>query len=308
MRAIGFPEQTSATERFTASYGLAVAAAVVSAIGFVSALPVLAANLVAAAIALSVLPRLRHQRAPAMRFLGHTSPLLIFYLFYRECGLILSLPGVHWQDASLGGAERALQRAFPDVAAVAGEVLAAAYMSYIPFVVVAAILVVRGEDGTRGLDILVRRVCFAWAVCFAAFVLFPVLGPRFIDAPGQAALFGTGPFSALALFNQRYGMLHGGAFPSAHIAASVIALAALTPRQRLAFIPLVLSIFVSVIGLQYHYRVDVAAGIVVGLGAIAFDRVFVRRDTQPRSRASTEREAGEAGEAGEAKCYDSINA
>jgi PAP2 superfamily len=300
MKAVGFPEQTSATERFTASYGLAVAGGVVSAIGLAAGLPVLLVNLAAAGIVLSVLPEMRNQPAPAMRFLGHTSPLLVFYLFYRECGLILSLPGVHWRDASLGGAERALQWVSPDVPAGAGEALAAAYMSYIPFVVAAAILVARGEDGARGLETLVRRVCFAWAVCFAAFVLFPILGPRFVDATGQAALFGTGPFSALALFNQRYGMLHGGAFPSAHIAASVIALAALSPRQRLVFLPLVLSIFVSVIALRYHYRVDVAAGIVVGLGAIAFDRAFVALNAAARNPASAEPEAAKA------KRYDTI--
>ncbi len=285
MKAIGFPERTSATERFTATYGLAVAAWVGGAVGFAAGLPALLVNLAAAAIVLFVLPEMRHQRAPAMRFLGHTSPLFVFYLFYRECGLILSLPGVHWRDASLGGAELVLQRVFPNVPAGAGELLAAAYMSYTPFLIAAAILVGRGDPGAHGLETLVRRVCFAWAVCFAAFVLFPVLGPRFFDATGQAALFGTGPFSALALFNQRYGMLHGGAFPSAHIAASVIALAALRPRQRLMFLPLVLSIFGSVIALRYHYRVDVAAGMLVGLGAIAFDRAFGALNAGARNRA-----------------------
>lgn len=285
MKAIGFRERTSATERFTASYGLAVATGVGGTVGFAAGLLALLVNLAAAAIVLSVLPEMRHRRAPAMRFLGHTSPLLVFYLFYRECGLILSLPGVHWRDSSLGGAELVLQRVFPTVPAAAGELLAAAYMSYIPFLVAAAILVACGNHGARGLETLVRRVCFAWAVCFAAFVLFPVLGPRFFDATGQAARFGSGPFSALALFNQRYGMLHGGAFPSAHIAASVIALAALRPRQQLMFLPLVLSIFASVIALQYHYRVDVAAGMLVGLGAIAFDRGFGALNAGARNRA-----------------------
>jgi len=294
MKANGFSEQTSVTERFTAGYGLAVATGVVSAMGFAAGLPVLLFNLAAAATVLSVIPEMRHQSAPTMRFLGHTSPLLVFYLFYRECGLILSLPGVQWRDASLLETERALRWVFPDVPAGAGEAFAAAYMSYIPFVVAAAILVARGEAGTRGLDTLVRRICFAWAECFAGFLLFPVLGPRFVDATGQAALFGTGPFSAFALFNQRYGMLHGGAFPSAHIAASIIALAALSPRQRLVLLPLVLSIFVSVIALRYHYRVDVAAGIVVGLGAIAFDRAFVALSATARNPESAEPEAAKA--------------
>jgi len=279
IKAIGFLERTSATERFTAGYGLAVAAAVGGARGFPAGLGTLLVNLAAAGIGLCVLSGMRHQPARVMRFLGHTSPLLVFYLFYRECGLILSLPGVHWRDASLLEAETALRRVFPDVPTGAGEAAAAAYMSYIPFVVVAAILVFRGEAGARGLEALVRRICFAWAACFAAFVLFPVLGPRFVDATGQAALFGTGPFSALALFNQL---------------TAIIALAALSPRQRLVLLPVALSIFVSVIALRYHYRVDVVAGIVVGLGAIAIDRGFVTLNAaarNPPSRSPKQRAA-----------------
>lgn len=295
MKVVSFPDQTSVTERFTASYGVAVAAAVISANGFAVGLGALLINVGAAALVLFVLPAMRRQRAATARFFGHASPLLVFYLFYRECGVMLSRPGVRWRDASLGGAEASLQRVFPGLQAGAGEALAAAYMSYVPFLVAAAILVFRGETGARGLETLVRRVCFAWAACFAAFVLFPVLGPRFLDAPAQAALFGTGPFSGLALFNQKYGMLYGGSFPSAHIAASVIALAALSPRQRLLFLPLVLSIFVSVIALRYHYRVDVVAGILVGLGTIAFDRAFVAFYAVARDPASARRHLEAAG-------------
>ncbi len=270
-----FPERSSATERLTASFGVAVAAAVINANGLAVGAAALAVNLGVAAFLLFVLPVMRQAAGPTTRFFGHASPLLFFFLFYKECGLILLRSGINWRDPSLAGTERVLQQVFPDVPAGAGELLSAAYMSYVPFVVVAAILVFRGDAGAGGLETLVRRISFAWALCFTVFVLFPVLGPRFADAPAQEALLGPGPFGALALFNQRYGMLYGGSFPSAHIAASVIALGALSLRQRLLFLPLVLSIFVSVVALRYHYRIDVVAGMVVGFGAIAFDRTLV---------------------------------
>lgn len=270
-----FPEDSSATERFTAMFGVAVAAAVISFNGLALGLAVLAVNLCAAALALCVLPAVRGRSSAATRFIGHALPLLIFFLFYKECGLILSRPGVKWRDASLERPERALQEIFPEIPAGAGELLSASYMSYVPFLVTAAVLVFRGDAGSPGLEALVRRISIAWALCFTAFVVFPVLGPRFVDAPAQEALLGDGPFGAMALFNQRYGMLHGGAFPSAHVAASVIALGALSFRQRLSFLPLVLAIFVSVVALRYHYRIDVVAGIAVGVGVIALDRVFI---------------------------------
>ncbi len=275
MPRVVFPEHSSATERLTASFGIAVAAAVISLNGVTVGLATLAVNIAAAAVTLFVLPGMRGQRSATTRFLGHTFPLLIFFVFYKECGLILSRPGVNWRDASLERTEMVLQEVFPNIPAGAGELLSASYMSYIPFVITAAILVLRGDAHSRGLETLVRRIALAWALCFTAFVVFPVLGPRFVDAPAQEALLGDGPFGALALFNQRYGMLHGGAFPSAHIAASVIALGALSLRQRVLFLPLVLAIFVSVVALRYHYRIDVVAGIAVGLGAIALDRAFM---------------------------------
>ncbi len=275
MPRVVFPEHSSATERFTASFGVAVAAAVISLNGLTVGLATLAVNLGAAAVTLFVLPGVRGRPSATARFLGHTFPLLIFFLFYKECGLILLRPGVNWRDASLGRTERVLQEVFPDIPAGAGELLSASYMSYIPFVITAAILVFRGDAHSRGLETLVRRICLAWALCFTAFVVFPVLGPRFVDAPAQEALLGEGPFGVMALYNQRYSMLHGGAFPSAHIAASVIALGALSLRQRMLFLPLVLAIFVSVVALRYHYRIDVVAGIAVGLGAIALDRTFM---------------------------------
>lgn len=284
MPRIVFPERSSATERFTASFGVAVAAAVISLNGPTVGLATLAANLGAAAITLFVLPRMRSQPSATTRFLGHTFPLLIFFLFYKQCGLILSRPGVNWRDASLERAERVLHGVFPDIPAGAGELLSASYMSYIPFVITATILVFCEDAHSRGLETLVRRICLAWALCFTAFLVFPVLGPRFADTPAQEALLGEGPFGAMALFNQRYGMLRGGAFPSAHIAASIIALGALTLRQRAFFLPLVLAIFVSVVALRYHYRIDVVAGIAVGLGAIALDRVFVAL-SEPRESA-----------------------
>lgn len=271
---IVFPERSSATERFTAGFGVAVAAAVIHLNGLAAGLPALAVNLGAAAIALFVLPGVRSRPSPTARFLGHTFPLLIFFLFYKEIGLILLRPGVIWHDASLAGLENGLRQLFPDVPAGAGELLSASYMSYVPFLIAAAILVFRGETRSRGLETLVRRISLAWAACFTTFVLFPVLGPRFADAPAQEALLGGGPFAAVALFNQQYGMLYGGAFPSAHIAASVIALGALSLRQRLLFLPLVLAIFVSVVALRYHYRIDVVAGVAVGFGSIALDRAF----------------------------------
>lgn len=265
-------DRISVAEGFTASFGIAVAAAVIARAGIAAGLAALLVNLAAAALLLLMVPRIRTCGAPSAMFLAHTFPLLVFYMYYRECGLILTQTGVHWRDASLSGAESALRQLIPALPSAPGELLAAGYMSYIPFVISAGILLFRQRDGDDRLASLVRRVSFAWAVCFTFFVLFPVLGPRFADSTGQAALFGTGPFSAIALFNQRYGMLYGGSFPSAHIAASIIAFIALNSRQRVAFSPLLIAIIISVVALRYHYRVDVAAGAAVALGAIAFDR------------------------------------
>ena len=69
-------------------------------------------------------------------------------------------------------------------------------------------------------------------------------------------------------------------FPSLHVAhATVVAVIAFRFRRRLfvALSPIALGLIVSTIYLRMHYVIDVVAGAVVGVGAVALAPLVNRR-------------------------------
>lgn len=240
-----------------------------------------ALNLAVAAAALVALPRLR-SGPPVVRFLGVVLPLLVFYLYYLETRLALGGPGVVWRDAVVARAELPRWQAMSarPQSGLLGELLAFGYVAYVPMllVVIAALLPEPGREGPAPAETLARRICLAWALCFVVFVLVPVRGPRFVFPSLQAPRFGPGPFSFLAHLNQAYGMLYGGSFPSAHVAATTATVwSAWRWRRGLlwAVVPVSVALAVSCVYLTYHYVVDVAVGVLFGVASVTMDYVVV---------------------------------
>ncbi len=99
------------------------------------ALALTGANLMAGALALTLLPRLRVAKSRAIATLGQMLPLLVFYLFYRECAVVLNQPGVSWHDLSIQAVDRALVGPGPQAVAAMGEWFALGYMPYVPVLV-----------------------------------------------------------------------------------------------------------------------------------------------------------------------------
>ena len=115
-----------------------------------------------------------------------------------------------------------------------------------------------------------------FALCYVIFILVPVAGPYYqfprpadwfiANVPAQAV------YGALAK-----GSSYGAAFPSSHVAAAWIAVAATVPGSRgwaggLATLAAMLT--VGVIYCQMHYGVDVIAGLMVaGLAIFMAGRI-----------------------------------
>ena len=123
-------------------------------------------------------------------------------------------------------------------------------------------------------------------LCFVAFVILPVEGPRFLAGPSAAP---DGPIRSLVLQILGAGSSRGTAFPSAHVAASVVAGICALRFQR----PLGVAILIVTVGMMvgavyggYHYAADVVAGLGMGLAAAAIARAaeafIVARSTARR--------------------------
>ena len=240
------------------------------------------ANIVLALCARMAFPRLRAGRGAA-RFFGVALPFLVFYVLYRELVLVLGWPDTRFFDAVVAGPEWALWALTNPLAGPPwlGEVLAAAYMAYVPLLlVVVAVLGARAACGPAApAEALARRICASWAVCYLVFLVVPVVGPRYVFPALQASRLGPGPFSALAIFNQYQGMLRGAAFPSAHVAATTVTVWSAWrwwPRGFRVVLPVALALVAGAVYLGYHWLVDVAGGVLVGALVVAADARIVR--------------------------------
>lgn len=201
-------------------------------------------------------------------------PFLLLPAFYGEIGLLSLQLGTsstfardavvqRWEAALFGGqiSYEWIRRA-PSV--FWSGLLHLAYFSYYPMLVVGPLYLL-----WRGQHAAARRVVFATMVafflCYAVFVLFPVAGPNYVfEHP-------SGPVREVWSARLVYGVLAGGssfgaAFPSSHVAAAGVAIAALWREARRPAALLVIPALLLAVGTVYcqmHYGVDVIAGLAV---------------------------------------------
>ena len=98
-------------------------------------------------------------------------------------------------------------------------------------------------------------------------MLFPVQSPWFTLAGQWHGELTGGPFTALINMIEKYGRVHGAAFPSQHVAGAMAALwGAWRHRRRLfwIFLPFVACMCVSTVYVRNHYVADVLGGMVTG--------------------------------------------
>lgn len=101
----------------------------------------------------------------------------------------------------------------------------------------------------------------AYLLCFAAFVLFPVEGPRPHLPPLPDHL--QGPLTRLCHAITASGAARAAAFPSSHVAVALVVSACAArwrPRLLPLFAALAAGISVATVYGRFHYAVDVAAG------------------------------------------------
>jgi membrane-associated phospholipid phosphatase len=216
----------------------------------------------------------------------HLLPLLVAPMFYWEVPLLAqAIHGgamydpivLRWEAMVFGGQpSQTLAAAWPWL--WLSEPLHAAYLSYYAIVLGPALaLYLLGRIGAF------RRVVFTLVVVIlahqAAFIAFPVLGPRYLfPAPG-------GPLEAGPLYQLTHRVLESGsspgtAFPSSHVGIAVAVTIALF-REGIRTAPwlalLTTLLAVSTVYGGFHYAVDAIAGVVLGATAAAVAPALRRR-------------------------------
>ncbi|MCH8125078.1 phosphatase PAP2 family protein [candidate division KSB1 bacterium] len=271
-------------ERFTAFFAIGFGTLIWVLSGFSSeGARLLMLNIGVAAIVLLTLPNLRSAKNLVAIFFGIALPLLVFYLFYRESMLVLGMPNIEWHDLQVSFLEAGLwQHKENNFIPLIGDWFAFSYMVYVPMIIlVIVMLIIRTPQGSqKSAESIVRHICLAWAMCYITFVTYPVLGPRLFYPDLQGPRMGSGLFSILAQFNHNNGMLYGGSFPSAHVAAIIVVLWNAW-KARLpwfwVFLFLGVNLIAATVYLCYHYVSDILAGLMVGFLAISLDRLWMMK-------------------------------
>jgi membrane-associated phospholipid phosphatase len=215
----------------------------------------------------------RRSRGGALGVLAEWYPLLFFAIFFEEIGSLVHAFTDGWYDEWLIAADRALFGVDVTVwieqfvSYWLTEAMQLAYSSYFLLTVGVALYLWFGP-GREAFRLLMLASSLAYYACYVIFMLFPIESPYHTMRPLQQVELEGGLVTAVIEWIERYGRVHGGAFPSAHVAGSVVAwLTAwrFAPRIGLWLSPLVVLLMISTVYGRYHYGVDVLAGAIVGV-------------------------------------------
>lgn len=213
----------------------------------------------------------RAKKVKVLSFLSHWYPTLLFLFFFEEIGLIVHAIFPGWFDEYLIKADYAMFGAHPTVWIEQfsnywlNEYMQLVYTSYFLLTIgLGAYLWIRNRR--EEFAVFIASTCAAYYLCYVVFVLFPIESPHHTLRHLQHVELSGGPFTAFINLIEKHGRVHGGAFPSAHVAGSVVVLiSAWRFARRIGYwlTPIVISICVATVYGRYHYVMDVFAGILM---------------------------------------------
>ncbi len=246
-------------------------------------------------------PVLRGSRHFLPRLLGDIYLPAIFPLFYAEMeylGLIYfgfenSIdPALIALEERIFGCQPSLvwSRAWPW--AWFHELMEFAYFTYYFLAVAYLVLVfktrgIADEQRWEAVRDFIRDLSATMLICYTMYTLFPAWGPKYFRA-GYVDV-GGGIFTDIMRYIHDNGALLGAAFPSSHVAASMIPwwhTWHYFPRHRWWMTTIFVLLCMSTVYNRYHYVVDVFAGLILGglviyagtrLGDKARDRLYRNR-------------------------------
>jgi membrane-associated phospholipid phosphatase len=232
-------------------------------------------------------PRAARSRSRVIQFARHWYPLPLYIFFFEELqGLVhLIFPG--WFDRWLIQFDFNLAGVHPSVwlaqfaSPALNDAMQFAYMTYFLFLVILPAILYFEEDFFAFWSVMTATAIAHYSVYVIA-VLVPVESPYFSLASLHSAQLAGGPFTATIELIEHYGRVHGAAFPSAHVAGSMVAILAARRYKPWLFwicLPFFVAMCVATVYGRYHYVADVIAGIAVGaIGWAAGERLMERNE------------------------------
>jgi membrane-associated phospholipid phosphatase len=229
-------------------------------------------------------------------FWRHWYPHMFFLFCFEEMGKLMHLVNPGWEDAKLIAFDRWLTGVNPALwfehlaRPALTEFMEFSYFTYFVYLLIlGGILYCQRDFKNYWAVMTYSAVGYVFGYIIAVF--FPVQSPWFtLAGQWQAELVG-GPFTALINLIEKYGRVHGAAFPSQHVAGAVAALWGAWRYRRWLFwifLPFVACMCVSTVYVRNHYVADVLGGMVTGtLGYVIGCWVMKTRGSVTTARRTT---------------------
>src|SRR5207245_2192155 len=204
------------------------------------------------------------------RFFGDWYPMVLLPALYGEIGVLTLSAGfqndllIQRLETWVFGSQISYRWIRESPSVLLSWILHACYLAYYPILYASplGLWMVGRRDASRH---TIFAVMATFYLCYIVFLFFPVAGPRyaFDGAHNLATEVGPARFAAWLLDR---GDSWGAAFPSSHVAASVVATGmALRYWRRLGLLLLLFTtgVMLAVVYGQFHYAVDAVAGLIL---------------------------------------------
>jgi membrane-associated phospholipid phosphatase len=224
-------------------------------------------------------------RGATLQFARHWYPLPLYIFFFEELQVLVHAIHRGWFDRLLIQFDYNLAGLHPSVwlsrfaNPTLNDVMQFAYMTYFLYLVVLPAIVYIQKDHAAFWTVMVSTAIAHYSVYVIA-VLFPVESPYFALASLNPTALKGGAFTATIELIEHFGRVHGAAFPSAHVAGSMVAILAARRYQPWLFwlcLPFFITMCVATVYGRYHYIADVLAGLAVGAAGWAAGQWLIDR-------------------------------
>jgi membrane-associated phospholipid phosphatase len=239
-------------------------------------------------VVLALVAPLARDDGPVGRFLGDWYPMLLLLALYAEIG-VLTLDAGFQNDLTIQhletwvfGSEVSYRWIREMPSPWLSWILHSCYLAYYAILYASplGLWLIGRRDAARH---TIFAVMVTFYVCYLVFLFYPVAGPRYaFDAASNAAT--QVPPARLAQWLLDHGDSWGAAFPSSHVAASVVATGMAIRYWRplgLVLLPFTAGLVLAVVYGQFHYAVDALAGLMVGAGMLVVMQTAEAGEAEP---------------------------
>jgi membrane-associated phospholipid phosphatase len=226
-----------------------------------------------------------------LHFWRHWYPHLFFLFCFEEMSRLVHLVDPGWEDAKLIAFDRWLTGVNPALwfehlaRPALTEFMEFSYFTYFVYLPILGGILYCQRDFESYWAVMTYSAA-SYVSGYVIAILFPVQSPWFTLAGQWHGELMGGPFTALINLIEKYGRVHGAAFPSQHVAGAMAALwGAWRHRRSLfwIFLPFVLCMCVSTVYVRNHYVADVLGGMLTGtLGYVVGRRLVNMRGSAPQ--------------------------